>query len=61
MLVFRDAPQLIYSGLSKTIGKPRELEKNMEDQSYFDSEMNLSIPVGETSQYQKPKDFVRSV
>ena len=62
-MVFRDPPELVYSGLTKTIGKPRELEKNIEDMAYCDSDINISIPVEETAEYSnsKPKDYVTFV
>ncbi len=44
---------MVYSGLSKTIGKPRDLEKNVEDKGYFDSDLNISIPIEETKQFKK--------
>jgi hypothetical protein len=42
---------LVYTGLTRTIGKPRDLEKNLEDNDYFDSGIDISIPVEETSEY----------
>ena len=51
MLVFKEVPELVYSGLTKTLGKAKELEKNIEDPSYFNSDIDISIPVEETSEY----------
>ncbi len=53
VLVFRDAPEIVYTGLGKQIGKARELEKNMEDPSFFNSDVNISIPVEETAEYKQ--------
>jgi hypothetical protein len=36
VLVFKDAPRLVFSGLTKAIGAPRELEKNIEEPQYFE-------------------------
>lgn len=43
MLVFRDAPKIIFTHLTKTIGTPRDLEKNLEESAYFESAIDLSI------------------
>lgn len=48
MLVFKEAPELVYTGLTRQVGKARELEKNMEELAYFNSDINLSIPIEET-------------
>jgi hypothetical protein len=53
VLVFKEAPELVYSGLTKTLGKAKELEKNLEDPSCFDSDIDINIPVEETQEYQK--------
>lgn len=45
MLVFKESPVLVRSGLTKAIGQPRELEKNLDDPSYFEREVDLSLPV----------------
>jgi hypothetical protein len=46
VLVFKEAPTLVYTGLIRTIGKPRDMEKNEEEGGYyFDSEIDISIPV----------------
>jgi hypothetical protein len=50
VLVFKEAPRLIFSGLTKTIGSPRDLEKNLEDSKYFESAIDISIPQGETNE-----------
>jgi hypothetical protein len=55
-------PQLLYTGLTRDIGRPRELEKNqeevlegkIEEEQYYESEdINLSIPVEESSEWSK--------
>ena len=54
VLVFRDAPELVYTGLQRNIGKPRDLEKNTEDDDYFNkSDIDLNIPIEETTEYLK--------
>lgn len=53
MLVFKEAPELVYTGLIKTIGKPRDLEKNIEDEAYFTSGIDTSIPVEDTLEFTK--------
>jgi len=44
VLVFKEAPRLVREGLSGQIGAPRELEKNLEDPSYFERAVDLSLP-----------------
>jgi hypothetical protein len=50
-LVFKEAPELIYTGLTKAIGKPRDLEKNLEETVYFDSKLDIEIPINNTHEY----------
>lgn len=53
VLVFKEAPEVVYTGLTKIIGKPRELEKNIEDESYFENKgFDINIPVEESEEYQ---------
>lgn len=47
-MVFREVPELIYTGLTKTIGNPKELEKNNAEPEVFDSKIDISIPIEET-------------
>ena len=56
VLVFKEPPQLVYTGLNKVIGKPRELEKNLEELAYFDSEIDIKIPLDETNEYNKHEE-----
>lgn len=51
VLVFKEAPEVIYTGLSKQVGKARELEKNEGDQQYFNTNVDIRIPVEETQEY----------
>lgn len=54
VLVFKEAPILIYSGLNRAIGKPRDMEKNNEEGGkYFDSDFDISIPVEITNEYKQ--------
>lgn len=50
MLVFKEAPKVIFTGLTKAIGSPRDFEKNLEDLQYFESAIDISIPQGETNE-----------
>lgn len=51
MLVFKEVPEVIYTGLNKVIGKPRDHQKNVEEPEYFSSDIDTSIPVEETHEY----------
>ena len=53
ILVFKDAPKLLFTGLTRDIGNPREYEKNVvEGDDYFDNvDINISIPLVETSEW----------
>ena len=53
ILVFKDAPKLLFTGLTKDIGNPREYEKNVvEGGDYFEKvEIDISIPLEETAQW----------
>jgi hypothetical protein len=42
--VFKEAPRVVFSGLSRGIGSPRDLEKNLDDAKYFESAIDISIP-----------------
>lgn len=44
---------MIYSGLTKVLGKPRDLEKNLEDPKYFNENFDISIPIEDTNEYAK--------
>ena len=50
-MVFKEAPELLYSGLTKVIGKPRDLEKNLDETTYFDSNLDIVIPIEITKEY----------
>jgi hypothetical protein len=51
---------LVFTGLTKAIGAPRDLEKNLEDAIYFESPINISIPHSETNEL-KVKPVVKPV
>lgn len=53
ILVFKDAPKLLFTGLTRDIGNPREYEKNVvEGDDYFENvEIDITIPIEETAQY----------
>ena len=50
VMLFREQPKLIYTGLTEEIGKPREFEKNLEDESYFQKCFDIKIPIYETTE-----------
>ena len=45
VLVLKEAPEVIYTGLTKVIGKPKELEKNLEVPKAFENDYDLTIPI----------------
>ena len=53
ILVFKDAPKLLFTSLTKDIGNPREYEKNLvEGDDYFQKvQIDISIPLEETAQW----------
>jgi hypothetical protein len=54
VLVFKDAPILVYTGLTRAIGKPKDMEKIEEENGkYFDSDFDISIPIENTNEYKK--------
>jgi hypothetical protein len=54
VLVFKEAPKVLFTGLTRTIGKPRDLEKNVEDPNYFKNiGIDITIPHQETDQFPK--------
>lgn len=54
--MFKDVPELIYTGLTKRIGQPKELEKNLADPTLFDAQIDLTIPVQETTEYIRTRE-----
>ncbi len=58
VLVFKEAPKLVFTGLTKAIGQPREYEKNLENPAIFDQTIDLSIPVETTNEFPKPKSNI---
>lgn len=55
VLLFREAPRILYTGLSQRIGNPREYEKNVSDagDSFFslDKAETLLVPLDETNEW----------
>jgi len=57
--VLKEAPQLLFTGLTREIGRPRELERNLdeaqgqaEEEQYFNNpDINITIPLEETQQW----------
>jgi hypothetical protein len=61
-LVFKEAPRLVFTGLSKALGAPRDLERNLDDARYFESPVDISIPHAETNEMKaKPVVVVKPV
>ena len=55
ILVFRESPILLFTGLNKKcIGNPREYEKNVaEGDEYFEKvEIDMTIPLEETDEWE---------
>ena len=50
VMVFREAPRLVFTGLTKTLGAPRDLEKNLEDARYFETAVDITTPHAETNE-----------
>jgi len=44
VLVFKEAPKVIRTDLTKALGQPREIDKNLEDTKYFDKEVDIKFP-----------------
>ncbi len=51
VLVFKEVPEILYTGLSKVIGQPRDHQRNIEEPEYFNSDISISIPVEDTYEY----------
>ena len=52
---------MVFTGLTKTIGAPRDLEKNLEDLKYFESPLDISIPHAETNELKAKPIVVQPV
>ncbi len=48
VLLLKDPPMLLFTGLTEEIGQPRDYDQNLEDPSYFERETDLTIPIQET-------------
>lgn len=51
VLLFREAPRILYTGLSHRIGNPHEYEKNIKEGNSQVSAGDISIPLEETNEY----------
>ena len=53
ILVFRESPVLLFTGLEKDIGNPREYEKNVaEGEEYFEKvDIDIKIPLDQTNEW----------
>lgn len=54
ILVFKEAPEILYTGLTKVLGHPNEFEKNGTE-DFESTETDLSIPVNDTIEFIKNK------
>ena len=51
-MIFKESPELVYSGLKRKIGSPSDLEKNLANPEIFDkNDVDLVIPVEESAQH----------
>jgi hypothetical protein len=50
-LVYKEAPQLVYTGLTAILGKPREYEKNEKEEQYFVNDNDINIPIETTNEF----------
>lgn len=57
-MIFKDPPEFLYTGLSEVIGQPREYERNQEEPSFFDRNLDLSIPLSETNEYRTNENTI---
>ena len=48
--MFKDTPKIVFTGLTKPIGEPRDIDKNFEQEDYFDKDIDITIPHGETTE-----------
>lgn len=48
--MFKDAPQIIFTGLTKAIGQPRDLDVNVAAPEYFTRDFDIQIPQAETKE-----------
>lgn len=59
VLVFKEAPRVVFTGLTKLIGEPRDLETNLANAQYFEKDIDLSIPLEQTKEL-KPAPVVKA-
>ena len=52
VLIFKEAPSIIYTGLKKTIGAPKQYVENLATE-HFPTSYNLRIPLAETDQHKR--------
>lgn len=52
-MIFKESPELVYSGLKRKIGSPVDYEKNEANPEIFDkNDVDLTVPIEETFQHQ---------
>ena len=51
--MFKEAPKVVLTGLTKVIGNPREFGINLNEEAYFSKDINITIPMDETNEYTK--------
>jgi hypothetical protein len=50
-MLFKERPSLVFSGLTQEIGEPRAYDSNLEEPSYFEREIDLTIPIQESHEF----------
>ena len=63
ILVFRESPVLLFTGLTKDIGNPREYEKNVEEgDDYFQNvAIDTTIPIEDTNEWPFLREMCQEV
>lgn len=51
ILVFKEAPVVMLTGLTKVLGSPKDLEKNLDDPATFTKPVDINIAIAETNEY----------
>ena len=52
--MFKDAPKILFSNLIKAIGEPRDIDKNLEQEDYFNKDIDITIPQAGENTEMKP-------
>ena len=52
--MFKEAPKILFSNLTKPIGEPRDIDKNLEQEDYFNKDIDITIPQAGENTEMKP-------